>query len=242
MQDRLSHPQQEPCSFCRPAAQPAACSGLVQSQPKEARELLLAAGLAVGHPPAVAATLQAMRADQARRMQAAVARQVLEAISLVEARQSALMARQAALLQLCQQLLPQSHGSGGQGAIDSGGGGGSGAGAGEALPGLSGVVGGAECSVPSFHNQQQQQQHLGQQSHSVQAAHAALKALSEVQSRRRELWKARHQAEASEQAEEPLAPLQPCCSPSSAPLSLQREDAFHSQDSRKPCQCTKGYI
>lgn len=64
-------------------------------------------------PPSHHPALQAMRAERARQMHGTVARQVLEAISLVEARQQTLMARQALLLQLCQQLLLQREARGG---------------------------------------------------------------------------------------------------------------------------------
>lgn len=185
------------------------------------------------HPPTMPAP-QAMRAEQARQMQGAVARQVLEAIALVEARQRALMARQAALLQLCQQLLPQSEGSGGEGEVLGGRGGGSSSGGAET--GRAVDLGGADCGqgLSSPESQQQQQQHqyqqaggqqhqqqeageqqqqqkqeVGQQLESVQAKRATPSAPPGLQSTAEELRLRQHPAEPAGQTEEPLAPQQP---------------------------------
>ncbi|KAL4447535.1 hypothetical protein ABPG75_004754 [Micractinium tetrahymenae] len=136
--------------------------------------------------------LQAMRAEQARQMHGAVARQVLEALALVEERQQALMARQADLLQLCQQLLQQRDGEGGEigaaacGGGDAGSGSGHSSGSAEGGGGASSSVdpGGVDCIVGEPASQQQhhqQKEQAVQQAQSVQAARAALEAAPEEQ-------------------------------------------------------------
>lgn len=117
--------------------------GLIREAGKEMRTFTHAEGTLVrqlGESRQRMEDLQLMRAEQTRQMHTTVARQVLEAIHLVERRQHALLARQSALVHLCRELMQErdalaaaaglsessgngSRGSGGGGNTSSNGGG-----------------------------------------------------------------------------------------------------------------------